>query len=42
MLLPMTVLLRRAYAADVIGAALLARAAGWGHRWSGAALKVEV
>lgn len=39
-LLPVTVLLRRAYAADVIGAALLARAAGRGHRSSGAALKV--
>ena len=33
-------LLRRAYAAEVIGAALLARAAGRGHRCSGAALKV--
>ena len=31
-LLPVTVLLRRAYAAEVIGAALLARAAGQGHR----------
>lgn len=39
-LLPVTVLLRRAYAADVIGAALLARAAGQGHRSSGAALEV--
>ena len=39
-LLPVTVLLRRAYAAEVIGAALLARAAGQGHRSIGAALKV--
>ena len=39
-LLPVTVLLRRAYAADVIGAALLARAAGRGHRSIGLALKV--
>ena len=39
-LLPVTVLLRRAYAAEVIGAALLARAAGKGHRSIGAALKV--
>jgi hypothetical protein len=39
-LLPVTVLLRRAYAADVIGAALLARAAGRGHRWIGVALTV--
>lgn len=39
-LLPVTVLLRRAYAADVIGAALLARAVGRGHRSSGAALEV--
>lgn len=39
-LLPVTLLLRRAYAADVIGAALLARAAGRGHRWIGAALEV--
>ena len=31
-LLPVTVLVRRAYAAEVIGAALLARAAGKGHR----------
>ena len=31
-LLPVTVLLRRAYAADVIGAAVTARAAGAGHR----------
>jgi hypothetical protein len=31
-LLPVTVLLRRAYAADVIGAAIAARAAGAGHR----------
>ena len=39
-LLPVTVLLRRAYAADVIGAALLARAGGAGHRSIGVALKV--
>jgi hypothetical protein len=39
-LLPVTVLLRRAYAAEVIGAALLARAGGQGHRSIGAALKV--
>ena len=39
-LLPVTVLLRRAYAAEVIGAALLARAGGHGHRWIGAALQV--
>jgi hypothetical protein len=39
-LLPVTVLLRRAYAADVIGAALLARAAGRGHRGIGVALRV--
>ncbi len=40
MLLPVTVLLRRAYAADVIGAALSARAAGRGHRTIGLALGV--
>ena len=39
-LLPVTVLLRRAYAADVIGAALSARAAGRGHRRIGVALQV--
>ena len=39
-LLPVTLLLRRAYAAEVIGAALPARAAGKGHRSIGAALKV--
>ncbi|HSV64360.1 MAG TPA: helix-turn-helix domain-containing protein [Mycobacteriales bacterium] len=39
-LLPVTVLLRRAYAAEVIGAALVARGAGRGHRWVGLALKV--
>ena len=39
-LLPVTVLLRRAYAAEVIGAALLARAGGQGHRSIGAALLV--
>ncbi|HEX5349477.1 MAG TPA: hypothetical protein VFW64_20615 [Pseudonocardiaceae bacterium] len=31
-LLPVTVLLRRAYAVEVIGAALVARAGGSGHR----------
>jgi hypothetical protein len=31
-LLPVTVLLRRGYAVDVVGAALLARAGGAGHR----------
>lgn len=39
-LLPVTLLLRRPYAAEVIGAALLARAGGHGHRWIGAALGV--
>jgi hypothetical protein len=39
-LLPVTLLLRRAYAADVVGAALSARAAGRGHRWVGLALGV--
>jgi hypothetical protein len=39
-LLPVTVLLRRAYAADVIGAAVTARAAGAGHRPVGARLRV--
>jgi hypothetical protein len=39
-LLPVTVLLRRAYAAEVVGAALSARAAGRGHRWVGLALGV--
>jgi hypothetical protein len=39
-LLPVTVLLRRAYAGEVIGAALLARAGGHGHRWIGAVLQV--
>jgi hypothetical protein len=39
-LLPVRALLRRAYAADVIGAALLARAEGRGHRWIGLALRV--
>src|SRR6266536_3291041 len=41
-LLPVTVLLRRAYAAEVIGAALLARAGGHGYRWIGAVLEVPV
>ena len=35
-LLPVTVLVRRAYAAEVIGAAVLARAGGSGHRAIGA------
>lgn len=39
-LLPVTLLLRRAYAAEVIGAALSARAAGRGHRRIGVALCV--
>jgi len=39
-LLPVTVLLRRAYAAEVIGAALLARAGGHGHRRIAVALGV--
>jgi len=39
-LLPVTVLLRRAYAVEVVGAALSARAAGRGHRWIGVALQV--
>ena len=40
-LLPVTVLLRRAYAVEVIGAALTARAAGLGHRRIGARLGVR-
>jgi hypothetical protein len=39
-LLPVTVLVRRAYATEVIGAALLARAAGSGHRSIGQELGV--
>lgn len=39
-LLPVTVLSRRAYAVEVIGAALAARACGWGHRPIGARLGV--
>jgi len=39
-LLPVTVLARRAYAAEVIGAALTARAGGRGHRPIGVALGV--
>lgn len=39
-LLPVTVLLRRAYAVEVIGAALVARAGGWGHRRVGRQLGV--
>ncbi|MGH3755961.1 MAG: hypothetical protein ACRDRP_25430 [Pseudonocardiaceae bacterium] len=41
-LLPVTVLLRRAYAVEVIGAALVARAGGPGHWVIGAALGVPV
>lgn len=41
-LLPVTVLLRRAYAADVIGVAVTARAAGVGHRGAGAGSGVPV
>lgn len=40
MLLPVTVLLRRAYAVEVIGAALLARSGGSGHRTIARALRV--
>ena len=39
-LLPVTVLLRRGYAADVIGAAVTARAGGAGHRRAGRGLRV--
>jgi hypothetical protein len=39
-LLPVTVLARRAYSVEVIGAALLARAGGSGHRLIGAQLRV--
>ncbi|MGH3735686.1 MAG: hypothetical protein ACRDT6_08700 [Micromonosporaceae bacterium] len=39
-LLPVTVLVRRAYAAEVIGAALLSRADGAGHRRIGRTLRV--
>lgn len=39
-LLPVTVLLRRAYAAERIWAALTARAQGWGHRRVGAGLGI--
>jgi hypothetical protein len=39
-LLPVTVLLRRAYAVELIGAALVARAEGWGHRSIGRQLRV--
>jgi len=39
-LLPVTVLLRRAYAAEQIWVALTARASGWGHRRIGAELRV--
>ncbi|MGH3124016.1 MAG: hypothetical protein ACRDND_23775 [Streptosporangiaceae bacterium] len=40
MLLPVTVLARRAYAVEVIGAALAARAGGAGHRRIGAQLQI--
>ncbi|MGH3415731.1 MAG: hypothetical protein ACRDSS_04635 [Actinocrinis sp.] len=40
MLLPLTMLARRAYASDVIGAALLARAEGCGHRAIARALEI--
>jgi len=39
-LLPVTVLVRRAYAAEQIWVALTARASGWGHRRIGAELRV--
>ena len=39
-LLPVTVLLRRGYAADVVGAAVTARAGGAGHRPAGQRLRV--
>lgn len=39
-LLPATLLLRRAYGVEVIGAALTARAQGSGHRWIGQRLGV--
>jgi hypothetical protein len=39
-LLPVTVLSRRAYGVEVIGAALTARSGGWGHRPIGARLGV--
>lgn len=39
-LLPVTVLLRRAYAVELIGAALVARAGGWGYRSIGRQLEV--
>jgi hypothetical protein len=38
--LPVTVLLRRAYAVELIGAAFVARAAGVGHRGIGSRLEV--
>ena len=41
-LLPVTVLLRRGYSADVVGAAVMARAGGAGHRSAGAGLGVPV
>lgn len=40
MLLPVTVLVRRAYAVEVIGAAVMARSGGQGHRSIGQALGV--
>ncbi len=39
-LLPVTLLLRRAYSAEVIGAALMGRAGGAGHRWIAQRLRV--
>src|SRR5215468_8981650 len=39
-LLPVTVLLRRAYATEVVGAGLVARAGGWGQRTIGRQLGV--
>lgn len=41
-LLPVTVLLRRAYAVELIGAAIVARAAGWGHRRIAERIEVPV
>lgn len=41
-LLPVTVLLRRAYGVELIGAAVVARAAGLGHRMIGDQLRVPV
>ena len=41
-LLPVTLLLRRAYSADVVWAALVAKAAGLGHRRAGGRLGIPV